>query len=445
MALESRPVPNRTAATSSTAPVQNRVPAVATAPGSAAKPVASRIVSLDQFRGYTVAGMFIVNFLGAYAVTHHILKHNDRYFTWADSIMPSFMFACGVSYRLSVMRKLSQFGAFRTYSGVVRRSLGLVLVSLAMYGLGNQFSSWSEVNAESVKKLVANVIKADLWETLAIIGMCQIVLIPFVARSFRVRLATLIGFSVLHVAISYWFNYWFVYGKPTWMDQYFFGLVGRRAWDGGCFGLISWSVPMLAGTLVYDVVAVRTPGRSLVPLFTAAVLFMGMGYGLSCLSRLYDVREGATVATLESDPSFAAEPVWPPLENARGRPWQDLLGEMPMVPPPPPEQRRINYWMMDKRMAAQPFMLFATGFGIAAYCVFILLSDIGGVSIPLFRTLGTNALAAYAIHHAIEIMVHQVVPGDAPFWPVAGGLAVFMLITWMMVRFLEKNKLFIRL
>ncbi len=37
-----------------------------------------RKCSLDQFRGYSVAAMFVVNFLGGLAVTHQVLKHNKR-------------------------------------------------------------------------------------------------------------------------------------------------------------------------------------------------------------------------------------------------------------------------------------------------------------------------------------------------------------------------------
>ncbi|MBL8848945.1 MAG: hypothetical protein JNG89_04645 [Planctomycetaceae bacterium] len=440
MATESRPVPNRGAAPATVAPKR---PAGA----AAAAPQTARIVSLDQFRGYTVAGMFVVNFLGAYAITHYGLKHNDRYLTWADTIMPSFMFICGVSFRLSVVRKLAQLGATRTYLGIVKRSLGLVLVSMAMYGaedFGGKIEAWSQINPDKIKLVIAEIVKADLWETLAIIGMTQILLIPFVGKSFGSRLLAMIGLSVLHVAISWWFNYWFVYGKPNWMDPYFAGLT-RRAWDGGCFGLISWGVPMLAGTLVYDVLDKRGPARSIAPLLACGVLLMGIGYGLSGLSRLYDVREGANVPALAEDPKFAAEPVWPPLKNAVGRPVSELLGTPPFTPIPPPEERLINYWMMDKRMPTQSFILFAAGFGMALYALFIVVCDVGGLALPLFRTLGTNALAAYAIHHAVEILVHQFVPKDAPFVPVVCALVTFFVITWMMIRFLEKNKLFIRL
>ena len=124
MATESRPVVQRGTAPRSTPPAPR------TAAGDAGQTPAQapRIVSLDQFRGYTVAGMFVVNFLGMYTAVHFGLKHNDRFLTWADTIMPSFMFICGVSYRLSVIRRLAQKGAASTYFGIVRRSLGLVLV-----------------------------------------------------------------------------------------------------------------------------------------------------------------------------------------------------------------------------------------------------------------------------------------------------------------------------
>ena len=111
---------------------------------------------MDQFRGYTVAGMFVVNFLGNMAAIHPVLKHNNTYFSYADSIMPSFMFACGFSYRLSALRRLDRVGPAATYRRFVARSLGLVLVSLMMYGFGKTFKSFAEFNPERMRRAATN-------------------------------------------------------------------------------------------------------------------------------------------------------------------------------------------------------------------------------------------------------------------------------------------------
>ena len=171
---------------------------------------------MDQFRGYTVAGMFLVNFLGGLAAVHSVLKHHNPYFSYADTIMPSFMFACGFSYRLSLLRRLAQAGP-GAYGRVVERSLGLVLVSLVVFGVGGGFDSWAEMTGEA-PQLVVGLIKADLWEVLAIIGICQIFLLPVVARSARVRflaMASPVGWSMSSSLDK--FNYDFV-SRPAELD-----------------------------------------------------------------------------------------------------------------------------------------------------------------------------------------------------------------------------------
>ena len=85
---------------------------------------------------------------------------------------------------------------------------------------------------------LGNVIGSNIANVLLILGLASLISpLPVSARVVRVDVPVMIGFSALHVAISWWFNYWFVYGKPTWFDAIFFGLEGRSAWDGGCFGL----------------------------------------------------------------------------------------------------------------------------------------------------------------------------------------------------------------
>jgi len=72
-------------------------------------------------------------------------------------------------------------------------------------------------------------------------------------------------------------------------------------------------------------------------------------------------------------------------------------------------------------------------------------SDLAGLSIGVFRTLGSNALFAYVLHDIVGDAVHKFLPRDAP--PVAMWIsfAVFFLICWLFIRSLEKKKIYIKL
>ncbi len=408
----------------------------------------TRIISLDQFRGYSVAGMFVVNFLGGLAITHQLLQHNNTHFSYADSIMPSFIFACGYSYRMAYLRRLQDIGPAAARWRFVNRSLGLILLSLMVFGFDSDFSSWSEMSLAAGLKFGLELLKANMWEVLAIIGACQILIMPLVAKSAMVRTLALLGFGVIHVVISGWFNYDFVYGLPNGLDR-LLGMEGKRAWDGGLFGLLAWSQMMLAGTLAYDIVQRNTSAAAVKRLAGWGLLLMLVGYGLSCLTRLYDwpdrPAQASTDTSEPSNPSQALSPVVPDFSQAAGRSWRELLAEPPFVPPPSFEHRARNYWMMDKRIVSQPFVLFSTGFALALYSLFVWVCDIGQLSAGIFRTFGQNPLAAYIIHHFVENTIRLVVPKDSPLAWVCLGLGVSFGITYAFVRFLEKRGLYLRL
>lgn len=391
----------------------------------------TRILSLDQFRGYTVLGMILVNFVGGYSNISAVLKHNNTYFSYADTIMPSFLFACGMSYRLSARRRFQRDGAPATIKHVVIRSLALILVSIALFGTGLKYEKWADLTGPAIRDGVAELFKASLWEVLAIIGVAQLLTLPVIAAGARVRLATAVAFVAIHVVISQAFNFHFVHGRPNLLDAWF-GAEKVRAWDGGLFGLLMWSAILLCGTLAMDIWEKATSPQSAAARYIRIGLgLMLFGYAASCLSPLYD-RTGTPVL----DGNIAQSPLAPPS-------WGVALGEPPFVKIP--NDRPHNYWMMNKRVVTLPFTTFATGFSFALLGIFALACDGLGWSLGIFRTFGRNALLAYIIHHPIGDAITPLLPKDAPVEFALLGAFLCISLTYLFIRSLEKRGVYLTL
>ena len=122
--------------------------------------------------------------------------------------------------------------------------MALVLISLVMYAAEDlKVKSWSQMTPDGVWNLVGMLLKANLWEVLAIIGIVQILLLPLITASTRVRTIAWILCCAVKLGLAQSFDFFFVHGKPNWMDD-LWGFTGEGAWDGGCFGVLGWAVPM---------------------------------------------------------------------------------------------------------------------------------------------------------------------------------------------------------
>ena len=105
----------------------------------------SRIQSLDQFRGYTVLGMLLVNFVGSFLAiraTLPLLAHHHTYCSYADTIMPQFLFAVGFSFRMTFLRRRDRDGPRAAYIHALKRNFGLLLVAFVIHSVGSRWESW---------------------------------------------------------------------------------------------------------------------------------------------------------------------------------------------------------------------------------------------------------------------------------------------------------------
>jgi hypothetical protein len=248
--------------------------------------------------------------------------------------------------------------------------------------------NWAELQRLGLWGFLTTAFQRDPFQTLVHIGITSIWVLPVIGASASTRGVFLLASAALHVGFSRQFYYEWVMTRP--------GI------DGGPLGFLTWTIPLLVGSLAFDAMA-KSDGRAVGKLMTWAVGLMALGYGLSCL--------GGTMA------------------------------EPPFVPPSGP----VNLWTMSQRAGSVSYLTFASGFALAVYVLFVLACDRGGMQVGLFRTFGRNALAAYILHDMVARAVKPYVPSDAPLWYALAGMGVSFGITYLFVRHLEKNEIYLRL
>jgi predicted acyltransferase len=91
----------------------------------AAPPTPQRLISLDVFRGLTIAGMVLVNNPGSWAHIYWPLEHAEwNGWTPTDLIFPFFLFIVGVAIPLALGRRVESGGSMRDlYFKIIKRSV----------------------------------------------------------------------------------------------------------------------------------------------------------------------------------------------------------------------------------------------------------------------------------------------------------------------------------
>ncbi len=379
-------------------------------------------------------GMLLVNFLGGYAVCPRILKHTHDYCSYADTIMPQFLFAAGFAMRLSLGRRL-EAGGKMPWGRAVRRILGLALVAMVWYSFCDLNSIIKQFQTDPLSKVLIVLFKRELFATLMHIAVTSLWILPVITSSWKVRIGYLITSGLLHFLISWWFNFEWVYADPS-------GL------DGGPLGFLSWAVPALCGTLACDAIrasGVRAAGR----IALCGVGVMLIGWGMSCGTVLYNVpadqlpKEEPDATTKTEVSPFAPDPVVPTW--ARLKAWDGTVAEPPFVPPPDDKHRKWNYWMMSQRGGNLSYPTFAAGVSLVIYALCLWLCDGLNLRLGFFRTLGTNSLAAYILHDIAGWIISPYFPEKSESVALTmTGFACFTLFVYGFCRLFERMGWYIR-
>jgi predicted acyltransferase len=118
-------------------------------------PSTTRLLSLDAFRGMTVAGMTLVNNPGTWSAIYSPLEHAEWHgWTPTDLVFPFFLFIVGVSITLALSRRAEAGGSKRDlYFKIVRRSL--IIFGLGLFLAGFPYFNLSTIRIPGVLARIA--------------------------------------------------------------------------------------------------------------------------------------------------------------------------------------------------------------------------------------------------------------------------------------------------
>jgi len=189
-------------------------------PPSLLKPNTKRILSIDLFRGIAIILMVVVNYLAGVNSVPSWLKHaSDIGLTLADLVAPLFIFAIGLTYRISFEKRREKYGAFKTNIHFLKRYLALI-------GIGTILTTGEAL----IMNVPAN------WGVLQVIGMAGIITLIFIRFNIYIRIS--VGFMLLTA-------YQIILNKLLLNNV-------LASSHGGLFGSISWAAMMIISTVVAE-------------------------------------------------------------------------------------------------------------------------------------------------------------------------------------------------
>ena len=178
--------------------------------------------------------------------------------------------------------------------------------------------------------------------------------------------------------------------------QMLFAFTGYGEWtmknsiDGGPLGIMSWASILLFGTILLDDLFSESPSRFIRKTIIGGAILMIAGY---IMSRL--------------------EPA--------------------------------GIWQFSQRSMTMAYPIFASGLSFVVFTAFYWLADQRKILIPHLTLLGMNPLLLYIIQQIVIEFYGGFLPEQAPLWQALTGFVVVYLICFVIARYFDKNKWFVKI
>jgi predicted acyltransferase len=189
------PLPTRTSE-----PVVERPPAVVDNP----RATRERLLSLDVFRGLTVAGMLLVNDPGTWSAIYPPLEHAEwNGWTPTDLIFPFFLFIVGITTYLSLSARRARGDDDRALvRQIIRRGAMIFLIGLLINGF--PFFSWGSVTGVADPSVLQRIGDRLLhWRIMGVLQRIGVVYLCAALLTFRTTVKQQI-LTLAGLLIGYW-------------------------------------------------------------------------------------------------------------------------------------------------------------------------------------------------------------------------------------------------
>lgn len=373
--------------------------------GSAA-PSKNRLLSLDFFRGITIAAMILVNNPGTWAHVYPPLLHAKWHgWTATDLIFPFFLFIVGVSITLAFSaKKENHLPARELHGKIVRRSL--ILFALGLFLSGFPFFDFSSIRIPGVLQRIA---------------VCYFFAsLIFLHAGLKTQVAWTAGFLLIYWAAMQWFPVPDIgagsYAKganfSSWVDSLF--LQGHmwsetKSWDPE--GIFS-TLPAISTTL------------------------FGVLTGHLLLSKKADVKKASLMLAVgcAAIAIGSAWQFWLPInKNLWTSSYALFMSGMAMV------VLGVSYYLIDIkgwRRGTGPFCVY----GMNAITVFVLSGIVGRLLYEVKWQSGANSITLK------EWLVNTFfLPWLSPINASLAYALLFVFLSYLAMYYLYKKQIFIKI